>query len=194
GEAQSRFSYIINGDINRDGNSSSDLMYIYAKGSDVPFVDFTTTTNGVTTVKYTIAQQQAAYDQLVNNSSYLRKHKGQYAERNSALTPWYNRIDMRFLQDFFITAGGTKHSLQFSVDVLNLPNLLDKNWGIKQYTSLGSATNFIENPLSLKSVDANGNPTFTLAEFNKQLITSSFQKDISTFSTWGMQLGLRYFF
>ncbi|MGH2563335.1 MAG: TonB-dependent receptor domain-containing protein, partial [Ginsengibacter sp.] len=194
GEAQARFSYIINGDLNRDGNSSSDLMYIYAKGSDVPFVDFTTTTAGVTTVKYTVAQQQAAYDQFVSNSPYLRKHKGQYAERNSALTPWYNRIDGRFLQDFFIMAGGTKHTLQFSVDVLNIPNLLNKNWGIKQYTSLGSATNFIENPLALKGVDATGKPTFTLAEFNKQLITSSFQKDISTFSTWGMQLGLRYIF
>jgi hypothetical protein len=194
GESQGRFNYIIGGDLNRDGNASSDLMYIYSKGADVPFVNFTTTAGGVTTVKYTIAQQQAAYDQLVSNSPYLRKHKGQYAERNSALIPWYNRVDARFLQDFFITAGGTKHTLEFSVDVLNLPNLLNKNWGIKQYTSLGSAFNSIENPLTLKAVDASGHPTYTLAEFNKQLVTTSFQKDISTFSTWGMQLGLRYIF
>jgi hypothetical protein len=191
GEAQARFSYIVGGDINKDGNSSSDLMYIYAKGSDVPFADFK---NADGSVKYTIAQQQAAYDQLVSNDPYLRRHKGQYAERNSALTPWYNRIDARFLQDFFITAGGVKHTLEFSVDVLNLPNLLSKDWGIKQYTALGSATNFINNPLSLKSIDASGNPVYNLAEFNKALITTPFQKDISTFSTWGMQLGLRYIF
>ena len=193
GANQARFSYIIGGDVNGDGNNASDLMFIYAKGSDVPFVDFTTTTGGVTTVKYTIAQEQAAYDQLVSNDPYLRKHKGQYAERNSALTPWYNRIDMRFLQDFFITAGGTKHTLQFSVDILNLPNLLNKDWGIKRFTALGSATTFTSNPLTLKSI-ASGAPTYTLAEFNKALITTPFQKDISTFSTWGMQLGLRYMF
>ncbi|MEO8861581.1 MAG: carboxypeptidase regulatory-like domain-containing protein [Ginsengibacter sp.] len=187
GEAQGRFSYIIGGDLNRDGNSSSDLMYIYAKGSDVPFSNFTTTSGGVTTVKYTIAQQQAAYDQFVSNSSYLSNHRGQYAERNSALTPWYNRIDARFLQDFFIKTGETKHTLQFSVDVLNLPNLLTKNWGTKDlYT--------INNPLTFKSIDATGTPVYNLAEFNKALVTTPYQPDISTFSTWGMQLGLRYIF
>jgi hypothetical protein len=90
-------------------------------------------------------------------------------------------------------AGNTKHTLQFSVDILNLPNLLNKDWGIKQFTALGSATNFINNPLAFKGI-VNGAPTYTLAEFNKALVTTPFQKDISTFSTWGMQLGLRYIF
>ncbi len=107
GEAQSRFSYIIGGDVNGDGNNASDLMYIYAKGSDVPFI---TVKNADGSVKYSIADQQAAYDQLVSNDPYLRKHKGQYAERNSAVTPWYNRVDMRFLQDFFIKTGSIKHT------------------------------------------------------------------------------------
>ncbi|MEO7120696.1 MAG: hypothetical protein ABIY62_06340 [Ginsengibacter sp.] len=187
GEAQARFSYIIGGDLNRDGNSSSDLMYIYAKGSDVPFSNFTTTSGGVTTVKYTIAQQQAAYDQLISNSPYLRRHTGQYAERNSALTPWYNRVDARFLQDFYVKTGTTRHTLEFSVDVLNLPNLLNRNWGITDlYT--------INNPLSFKSIDATGQPVYNLAEFNKALVTTPFQRNISTYSTWGMQLGLRYIF
>ncbi len=190
GSAQSRFSYITGGDVNGDGNNASDLMFIYAKGSDVPFVDVK---NGDGSVKYSIAAQQAAYDQLVSHDPYLRKHKGQYAERNSAVTPWYNRIDMRFLQDFFLRTGSVKHTLQFSVDILNLPNLLNRDWGAKQYTALGSATNFINNPLSFKSI-VGGAPTYTLAEFNKALITTPFQKDISTFSTWGMQLGLRYIF
>ena len=126
GEAQSRFSYIIGGDVNGDGNNASDLMYIYAKGSDVPFI---TVKNADGSVKYSIADQQAAYDQLVSNDPYLRKHKSQYAERNSAVTPWYNRIDMRFLQDFFVRTGSMKHTLQFSVDVLNLPNLLNNSLG-----------------------------------------------------------------
>ena len=184
GSAQARFSYIIGGDLNGDGNNSSDLMYIYAKGSDVNFIDVK---NSDGSMKYSIADQQAAYDQFVSNSPYLRRHKGQYAERNSALSPWYNRVDVRFLQDFFIMAGGTKHTIQFSVDVLNLPNLISKDWGIKDlYT--------INNPLTYKSISSTGTPVYTLAEFNKQLVTTPFQNNISNLSTWGMQLGLRYIF
>jgi len=166
-------------------------MFIYANGSDVPFIDVKNTDGSI---KYSVAAQQAAYDKFVSNDPYLNKKRGKYAERNSATTPWYNRVDMRFLQDFFIETGGSKHTIQFSVDILNLPNLLNKDWGFKQYTSLGSATNLINNPLTFKGIDATGKPTYTLAEFKQQLVTTPYQKDISTFSTWGMQLGLRYIF
>ncbi|MEO8763480.1 MAG: carboxypeptidase regulatory-like domain-containing protein [Ginsengibacter sp.] len=184
GAENNRFSYIIGGDINGDGNNASDLMYIYAKGSDVPFTDVKNADNSI---KYSVAAQQAAYDQFVSNSPYLKKHVNQYAERNSAFLPWYNRIDMRFLQEFFTYTGSAKHTLQFSVDIINLPNLLSKNWGIqKLYT--------VNNPLTFKSIDATGKPVYTLAEFKSQLVNTPFQKDVSTFSTWGMQLGLRYIF
>ena len=187
GTSQGNFSYIIGGDLLQDGNNASDLMYIYAKGSDVPFVPFLNKDNSV---KYTVAQQQAAYDQFVANSPYLRNHAGQYAERNSALYPWYNRVDMRFLQDFYLKIGGTKHTLEFSWDVINLPNLLSRNWGIYDiYT--------VNNPLTLKSVTG-GSPTYTLAEYNSALVTQPFVKTVSSTTTapntWGMQLGLRYMF
>lgn len=183
GANQATYSYIIGGDLNNDGNNASDLMYIYKSGADVNFVNFMSGT----TVKYTVAQQQAAYDQFVNSTRYLKNHKGEYADRSSALTPWYHRLDMRFLQDFFLETGGTKHTLQFSVDVLNVPNLLNKNWGNRDgYT--------INNPLAYKGLDASGKPTYNLSEFAGKLITDPFQKTLSLSSTWGMQLGLRYSF
>jgi outer membrane receptor protein involved in Fe transport len=182
GENQSKYSYIIGGDINNDGNSSSDLMFIYAKGSDVPFVAAPT---------YTIAQQQAAYDQLIASTPYLKKHVGQYAERNAALTPWFNRVDARLLQDFFLKTGGTKHTLQLSVDVINLPNMINKNWGIRDLY-------IINNPLTRKSAAGAASPTYNLAEVTlngaKQLMNQPFQKSTSFSTTWGMQLGLRYIF
>ncbi|MGN6196879.1 MAG: TonB-dependent receptor [Ginsengibacter sp.] len=183
GANQARFSYIVGGDLNNDGNNASDLMYIYAKGSDVPFVPFL---NKDGSVKYTVEQQQAAYDEFVSNSPYLSKHKGQYAERNSALTPWYNRVDARLLQDFFVKTGNTTHTLEFSVDVINLPNLISRNWGIHDlYT--------INNPLSFKSI-VNGAPTYNLAEYNSALATDPFTQVKTSSTTWGIQLGLRYKF
>lgn len=183
GANQTRYSYIVGGDLNNDGNNASDLMFIYSKGSDVPFVPFL---NKDGSVKYTVAQQQATYDQFVSNSPYLSKHKGQYAERNSALTPWYNRVDARIMEDFYIKSGNTKHTLQFIVDIVNLPNLLSRNWGIRDlYT--------INNPLTYKGVTS-GAPTYTLAEFSGALATDPFVKVKSSTTTWGMQLGLRYNF
>lgn len=182
GSAQDKYNFLIGGDLNGDGNNASDLMYIYAKGSDVPFVNFMQGS----TIKYTVAQQQAAYDEFVANSPYLRHHKGQYAERNSALYPWYNRLDARFLQDFFVKVGGQRHNLQFSVDVLNLLNMIDRDWGV---TSLYT----VRNPLTFKGI-VNGTPTYTLAEYKGDLVTKAFVKTASSSTTWGMQLGLKYFF
>jgi hypothetical protein len=182
GSAQGNYSYVIGGDINKDGNNRSDLMYIYSKGSDVPFVAFGA---------YSIADQQAAYDKFVASSPYLSSHKGNYAERNSALTPWYNRIDARLLQDIFIKTGNTKHTLQLSADVINLPNLISSSWGIRDLFTVNT-------PLTLNTIDAQGNPKYTLAEITvdgaRRLADRAFEKNNTFSTTWQMQLGIRYIF
>ena len=181
GSAQGNYSYVVGGDINKDGNNASDLMYIYESGADVPFVNLS---------GFTIAEQQAAYDQFVESSPYLRNHKGQYAERNSAFTPWYNRIDARILQDIFIKTGNRKHTLQLSADVVNLPNLLNGEWGIRDLYTLN-------NPLTFKSIE-NGKPTFTMAtaRVNNEtvLATEAFEKNQTFSTTWQLQFGIRYIF
>ncbi|GAC1592142.1 MAG: carboxypeptidase regulatory-like domain-containing protein [Ginsengibacter sp.] len=144
GANQFRYNYVVGGDLNQDGNNASDLMYIYKKGTDVPFVVFK---NADGSTKYTVAQQQAAYDQFIASNSYLKRHAGQYAERNSALAPWYNRVDARILQDIFINAFGQRNTLQFSADIINLPNLISKTMGVHSFTT-------VTNPLSFKGVDA----------------------------------------
>lgn len=180
-------SYVVNGDLNGDGNSSADLMYIYSKGTDVNFVPFTYTSGSVSKT-FSVAEQQAAYDQFVESSKYLKKHKGQYADRNGGLLPWYNRLDARFLQDFFIsTKGGTRHTLQFSIDMLNLPNLLNKNWGVRQQTT-------VTNPLVRNAVDANGVASYKMANSGANLVNTAYQNTLSNLSVWGMQMGLRYSF
>jgi len=184
GSTQGVYSFVVNGDLNGDGNSSTDLMYIPRPG-ETNFAAFTA--NGVT---YTPAQQEAALESLIGNSPYLRKHRGQFAGRNAALLPWFNKVDVRFLQDIFVTTGsnGGRQTLQFSADITNAANLINKNWGTYQRY-------IINNPLAFKGVDAATNkPIYNLAVASGKLIDTPFQDNLAVASTYSIQLGLRYIF
>lgn len=184
GSHQGNYSFIVNGDINGDGNSSADLMYIPRNTNDIIFSDILDDNSNVL---FTAQQQAEAFDTFVSNSSYLKKHRGEFAGRNAALLPWFNRVDLRFLQDFYIQAGERRHTLQFSVDILNFTNMLNKNWGVKNLY----VTN---NPLRFRSVNTDGKPVYQLQQLDGELVNDVFMDDISTNSTWSMQLGLRYIF
>lgn len=178
---QRNFSYVYNGDVNNDGNSSTDLMYLTR---DVLFV--AQTASGSNPAR-SVAEQAAAWNQFVDNSSYIKSHLGKYAERNSAYLPWYSKVDMRILQDIYTNIGGRKHTIQISVDMLNAGNFFNKNWGVAQTTTF-------TNPLVFKGYNSSGAPTFNLAQSGGQLVSKPYQNLLSVFSTWGMQLGLRYIF
>ncbi|MCL4637458.1 MULTISPECIES: TonB-dependent receptor [Olivibacter] len=184
GSHQGNYSFIVNGDVNGDGNSSADLMYIPRDANDIIFSDILGSNDNVL---FTAQQQAEAFDSFISNSSYLKKHRGEFAGRNAALLPWFNRVDLRFLQDFYIQAGERRHTLQFSVDILNFTNMLNKNWGVKNLY----VTN---NPLRFRSVNEEGRPVYQLQQLDGQLVNEVFMDDISTNSTWSMQLGLRYIF
>lgn len=188
GANQGNYSFIVSGDLNGDGNNSTDLMYIPRNTSEMNFEQYTATVSNQT-VTFTSQQQAEAFEQFINNSPYLSKNRGKIAERYGAMTPWYNRLDLRFLQDFYITDKTTskRHTLQFSADFLNFSNFLNKEWGIRdRYV--------INNPLQFRSVNASGQPVYRLSQSSGKLATDVFQENIGTLSTWSLQLGLRYSF
>lgn len=195
GSSQGNLTYTVNGDLNNDGKSA-DQMYIPANEGEMNFTALTVG-SGNNAVTFTPGQQKAAFEEFINNSSYLKNHRGQIAQRNAAFYPWYNQLDFSFLQDFYITTGKTKHTLQFSATILNFANLLNHSWGVlKSYTSI--------NPLVYKSIGSDGRPVYTWSTLSvsqdggktttPQLITRPFQDNRSVSSTWQMQLGLRYSF
>ncbi|SFG88441.1 TonB-dependent receptor [Pedobacter insulae] len=187
GANQGVFSYVLNGDINGDGNSSADLMYI-PKAGETKFEQYVQGT-GSAAVTFTVAEQEAAFEQFINNSPYLKKHRGEFAARNAALLPWLNKIDVRLMQDIFINTGknARKQTLQFTADITNAGNLINKNWGTYQRTVLN-------NPLTFRSIDASNKPTYRLQNVSSKLVTNPFQDLISPTSTYSIQLGLRYIF
>jgi hypothetical protein len=191
GTHQGNYSFVTNGDLNGDGNSSTDLMYIPRDINDVTFEQYNGSLPDGTPVTFTIADQQAAMEKFINASKYLSEHRGEIAGRNAALRPWLNRLDLRFLQDFFITTGGgRRHTLQFSVDVFNFGNMLNKDWGVQQIT-------VTTNPMVFRSINSStgeDRPVYRWQNINGSLVNTPFQDLVSTSSTWSMQLGLRYIF
>ena len=186
-----RWSYTYSNDLNGDGNSS-DLMYIPADDSEITFVN--KVTSGA--VVMTAEEQRVAFWDYVASNEYLSTHSGTYAERYGHLQPWIHRFDAKVIQDIFTNFGtDRKYTLQVSVDLLNVGNMINDSWGTYTYNPLASFENV--RPLSVVSKgSATAAPTYNLNATSiddfKQKTTLS--KSISTSSTWGCLLGIRLIF
>lgn len=181
------YNYVYNGSITNQGYASATLMYVPTNANDATQIQFknNVTLGGVT---YTSAQQAAIFEAYISQDPYLSKHRGQVVERNGARYPFYNRLDLKFAQDLFQNIGKQRHTLQFTADVVNFLNLLDNHWGITKIATLSS-----HNPLKLESV-TNGVPTFSINTYNGAPVTQSYVNNVSTSTTYAIQLGLRYSF
>lgn len=175
------YSYTYNGDLNNDGNNSSDLMYI----DNTP--NFVAQAASGGNPARTAAEQLAAWQQLVQNTPYLLKNVGKYAGRNDAYLPWISRFDLRIVQDIFTNIGVRKHTIQLTADIFNVGNMFFKKAGVRQIVTTSQ-------PLVFRGYDATGRPTFNLQQQNGQLVTKPWQSNLSLASTWSMQLGVRYIF
>ncbi|MCZ4695614.1 TonB-dependent receptor [Ancylomarina euxinus] len=175
-----RYSYTYAGDLNNDAINNNDLLYVPKDMSDIMFG---TVDGGVGTVAPDAAEQWAALDAFIKQDDYLKDRRGKYAERNGAMLPWFTQMDVRFLQDFYLNINGKKNTFQFSVDILNFGNLLNSDWGVREFASTFT-------PISVNGVDANNVPYM---KFNKDL-KDSYVDDFSVNSKWQMQIGLRYIF
>lgn len=186
GAIAGRFTYVYSADFNRDG-TSADPIYIPKNASEITFQ--AQTVNGIT---YTPQQQSDLFFAYIEQDKYLRAHKGQYAERNGAQIPWRNQVDFRIMQDIFTNIGKSKNTLQFSLDIFNVGNLINPSWGkVKAVNNSGILV-----PRNQNNLVPGGTvrPEFWLATDRGQLISRTFRDNVGTTSTYYMQMGLRYLF
>jgi|WetSurMetagenome_2_1015567.scaffolds.fasta_scaffold01120_4 hypothetical protein len=176
-------SYIYNGDMNNDG-SSNDLIYIPANQSEINLI--TIAASG-TNPAVTPDEQWTALDAFISHDKYLSKHRGQYAERNDARMPFQHQFDFRLLQEFKIKVGSVTNKLQISFDILNVGNMLNKEWGHVIY-----ATNQQFSLINYKGVVAGSTPTFTYDGGGQTNGNAYFLSDYT--SRFRGQIGLRYIF
>lgn len=187
GSAQGRYSYIYANDMNGDGNAS-DLLYIPANANDLLFVPTSTMST---------EEQQAAFWHTVEADPYLSRHKGQYAQRNGKVGPWISRLDIRILQDLFSNFGtDRRYTLQLSLEVNNLANLLNCRWGCYRIHGLGNASYNTIALLKYAGTDETGAPTYQLNASSLDSFRDNNQwlRDVSVTSTWRCMIGLRLLF
>lgn len=132
--------------------------------------------------------QADAFFAYVEKDKYLKTRKGEFTERNGGRTPWNTSADFRFTQDFNFKSGKVNHTITLTYDIVNVTNLINKNWGI-QYFSPNTFNSMASVGLKTATAGtATTNPVYTWTNpgtpYSKDFFASRHQ----------MQLGLRYSF
>lgn len=128
---------------------------------------------------------------FIDANPMIKQYQGRILPRNVLREPWVNLLDLRILQQI---PAFSDHTIQFSLDIQNVLNLLNPEWGQQRFVDFQSANVFglvLDN--NGKPFDAQGRLRMTYTEpvTNNQpgvYITDNF------FSRWRMQLGVRYTF
>ncbi|MFT4205069.1 MAG: TonB-dependent receptor [Chitinophagaceae bacterium] len=199
GQSGQVFSYVYasailgSGDYASSGVSTS-LVYIPNTSTDANFVDI----SGGKTAQ----AQWEDFRSFMNDNKYLKEHAGQNSKRNGDRMPWENHFDFKISQNFMIGAN----RLEIFYSILNVSNLLNKNWG----WSYGGNDGFYTQSKALFTVvtsgtqTANGvsktvsasNPAFQFNISNMTKIKDTYRPySVSDFtSRWSSILGVRYSF
>ena len=159
-------------DANNDNILGNDLIYI-PKGENDP--NFILTSNN-----------WSELNSFINEFDELKNNRGKIMEKNSLRQPWRNQFDMRIAQDFKL--GDKK--LQITLDILNVLNLINKDWGQVKYIANGS--------YSLLAFEGYDKTTGAMRASYKPNSKGNSADNIYSIddlaSRWQLQLGLRFSF
>ena len=179
GQSGKPYSYRYGSDVNGDGSSGNDLVYVPAAATDVRFQAGTGNQ-----VALTPAVSWDNLNAFIESSECLREARGTVMERNSCREPWSNRFDFRLAQNVSLA----RHNAQITLDILNFGNLLNSEWGRSSFVN-----NQAENLLTLGT--GNTAPDSSGRRLYAPFATRSDALTISNLdSRYQLQLGVRYSF
>jgi Carboxypeptidase regulatory-like domain len=168
GQQGQPYVVLFSSDVNGDGVKSNDILYVPSSASQI------NVTNG------TYAQLQS----FINGDCSLAPYAGQIAPRNGCTSPWTNTLDFRYSVTL-PTGGRTK--VEATMDVFNLLNLFNKNWGWVYYPNFNSPTEIAYGGL------VGGKETYNLSTITSSSFAGVFTRD-DLASRWQAQWGLRFRF
>jgi hypothetical protein len=188
GESGVPFEYVYGSDMNGDNSASNDLLYVPKNAHDTTQIRFTT--NGTGANALTPAQQQDLLEAFISSHPCLDSQRGTIMKRNSCRTPWDKVVNLSARQTL-PTVQGKNFILQ--LDIFNFLNLLNKNWGSRDFGSSNSPALLTRRsyvaaaPGQPVKIASGAQPVFiynTISQFSTQNVSSNY----------ALQLQLKYQF
>ena len=99
-------------DANGDSRSANDLFYVPNGPGDVIFPN---------------AEEEAAFFAYLDAHPEINKYRGRVAPANSFNAKFLHNFDVRLTQEIPGFMDG--HKAEFTFDIMNIGNLIDKDWG-----------------------------------------------------------------
>ena len=106
------YAYLVGGDANADGTSGNDLAYIPRDARDISLV---------------APDSFAKLDAFIEQEPCLHAQRGHVMSRNSCRNASVQTLDGRLAKSV--------RGFEVSADIFNVPNLLDRNWGLVRETT-----------------------------------------------------------
>ena len=174
GRSGSPYSMMYSGDINGDNGRSNDLIFI-PTDEQIDQMSFKASGN------YTEELQRQNLKAWLAKTPYLKDHRGEYFKRNGDNLPFENHFDFHFAEKMSVKVGKYVHALELSLDILNVGNLLNKDWGRTYGTTYA---NELITPLTYDGGQFQflSSPDYVIKYPN------------SYYSRWRGQIGLKYTF
>jgi len=184
GESGVPFEYIYGSDMNGDNSANNDLLYVPKNAHDTTEIRFVT--NG----SISAAAQADSLENFINGHPCINSQRGTIMQRNSCRTPWDKVVNMSIRQTL-PTLQGKNFIVQ--LDIFNFLNLLNKNWGARDFGSTNSQSlltrrSYIITPGHTAKVADQAQPQFNYNVNFNQFNTQNVQ------SNYVMNLQLKYSF
>ncbi|PTT76812.1 Oar protein [Pelomonas sp. HMWF004] len=174
------YSWTYRNDLNGDGVSGNDLMYVptgFGSG-EVVFLGDTATNKTNETLFWSIVDANKA----------LRDAKGGVVKRNSAFSPFTNSFDVRVSQE--IPGFTAKHKGVLTLDILNFGNLLNNRWGRINEVAFASAGGQRRTFVNYVGLNPEGKYIYQV----NSVVDDYTQRQVKGESQWAAQITARYEF
>ena len=120
------------GDLNGDGVQGNDLLYVPKNATDPAEIQFKTLGTN------TAANMATTFEAFIAQSPCLSAHRGEILPRNSCRQPFINQGDVAIRQNIPLISG---QRASINLDIFNVGNLINKNWGKQSVTTLSGNNN-----------------------------------------------------
>ena len=174
------YSWTFANDLNGDGVSGNDLLYIpSAPGSGQVVFRGDTATSHV---------NEDRFWAFVNSYGDLRNKAGDVTKRNGSFSPWTNSFDMRISQEVPGFFKGNKGV--FTMDFFNVGNMINRKWGRINEMAFRSAGGQTRSFVDFAGLDAQGRYIYQVRDKVEDYTVRQQKGE----SQWALQATVKYEF